>query len=102
MIKIEIAKEGNEEAQIIELAQFMVRHNQLIFYPVIFLQGWISKKIKVFSHRDDTTGEIDGLHIVSLFTDPITSNTHFIVNFKAGVDISEYVNEALELYNGED
>lgn len=100
MIKIEIPKEGQEEKQMMELVEFMLQHGQIIYYPVIFLQGWFEKKIKVFTKRED--GKITGLHVVYLFTCPITSSIKFITGYKAGEDISQQVNDTLELIDGED
>ena len=100
MIKVEVPKEGQEEKQMMELAEFMLQHNQIIYYPVIFLQGWFEKKIKVFTKRE--SGKIIGLHVVYLFTCPITSNIKFITGYAAGEDISDQVNQTLELIDGED
>lgn len=100
MIKLEVPKEGQEEKQMMELAEFMLQNNQIIYYPVVFLQGWFDKKIKVFTKREN--GKIIGLKVVYLFMCPVTSNVKFITGYQAGEDISEQVNETLELIDGED
>lgn len=99
MIKLEVLKEGTEEQQVMEVAEFLLQHNQIIYYPIIFLEGWKNKKIKVFTKRDN--GKITGIFIASLFTCPITTNTIFFTNYRAGEDISQQVNETLELCDGE-
>ena len=85
--KIETPISGQEDAQIEAIVHFMAKHGQVVYNPIIFLQGWHTRKLKIIVRRRDN--EIVGVHIVLLLTDPVTNKTHAIDSFTAGEDLSE-------------
>lgn len=101
MIRIERPIKDKAEDQMVEIVEYMVKNNRLLFYPVIFIRGWIEGKVKIYTKRG-RMGEIIGMQIMSLFTCPVTGVVHKIENFKAGEDISDFVEESLKIYTQDD
>ena len=100
MTKIELPSDDLDqvEKQLLESGEFILSQTgDIIHYPYIFFQAWVNRKLKVFTHRQED-GKIDGLHIVSMFTCPVTGLYHRITGFKGGVDISEFVEKTLAIY----
>lgn len=96
-VQIEYLKHGETDDIVEDVVGFMLEHNQLLFYPVIFMQGWFENKLRVFTHRTD--GRIDGLLVMCIFTCPVTGKNHFIESFRAGVDISSTVEEMMSHFD---
>lgn len=78
---------GQEDAQIAELVHFIAHHGQIVYNPIIFLQGWHTGKVKVITRR--CNGDLVGVYILLAIPDPVTDRTHLIKSYACGEDLSE-------------
>lgn len=85
-MKNEKADETRVAAQMEELVAYMVAHEQLLYYPVTFVQAWLSGKLKVLTRRDGA-GNITGMLVLCFITCPVTGKTYYIESFRAGDDL---------------
>ncbi len=100
-IKLERPKTGQEDKIMQDIVHFMVRtKQQIIEYPIIFVRAWAGDKLKVFSQRNEDTGEIVNMCIISVFENPVNGRRTFIESFTAGEDdIFDKCIEILEAAN---
>lgn len=87
--RIEHPIKGKEDAQIEEIVLYMLESGQYIYNPIIFLHAWNEGKLKIHTARED--GKIVAMQIVLHVECPVRDKTHYITAFKAGEDISDFV-----------
>lgn len=85
-MRIEKPDETRIDAQMEELMAYMVAHDQLLYFPVTFVQAWLAGKLKVLTHRDEA-GKITGMQVLCFFTCPVTGKAYYIESFRAGDDL---------------